>query len=407
MNPTSAYAQLDAMFDAAAHPTQGFTMHLGADRALSNDDGRALILQDRAVHKYLEGLLEIQNAVIAGALPDGISQLIYGDCPGGLGAAFHSELPELARRIPDFFRTDNTSIGKISEVQCPGSMWGEALALQRLHQQSMPQSGHTTDLAASSIEVVHSRVSEPYILHLLDNASLPGGMRYFIAATRPHLRYFGLDGLGSDDCNYIRSHSFQGLIAENLFKKRLALVGKGEAAFDLPPLCIFDQKVPLSFPFGKLTSAFFDEEVRSTINPTTVVMEDGTLFDGATHIEEFSQLPRASRDYYLKYGGMDTSVNWGGRAVYRISNDTATTCLQRLRFAVQDANRGRYWILQKSDSEKAEILSEDRSGSPLSGLMNIGYRFFYSGKTRAAGIYLGRRNFKVHGQADAVCGLLV
>jgi len=407
MNSTPAYEQLDALFNAGVHPTVGFAMHLGASRQLGEGDRHVLERQDRAVRKYLMGLLAIQNAVIAGTLPEDISRLIYGDCPKNMGPAFHSEVPPLARDIPQFFRTDNTTIGKVSEVQCPGSMWGEALALQRLHLQRISPIEDSADMASAFVEAVNSRVAEPYVLHLLDNASLPVGMHYFIAATRPYLRYFGLDGLGSEDCNFIRSHSFQGLVAENLFKKRLALVQKGKAIFDLPPLCIFDQKVPLSFPFGKLTSSFFDEEVRLTINPTTVVMEDGLLFDGLTHITEFSRLPRSSRDYYLKYGGMDTSINWGGRAVYRLSNDTSAVCLQRLISASQDAAKGRYWVLQKTDAEKSKVIAEDRNGCNISGFMNMGYRFFYTMGTRSCGLYLARHNFKVHGQWDTICGLVV
>ena len=85
----------------------------------------------------------------------------------------------------------------------------------------------------------------PTVLHLLDNASITTSMRYLMAKSQPPSRYWGYGSVRNGDCGLNRSHSVFGLVAENLFRERLRQVAKGTASFDLPPIIVFDQKMPL------------------------------------------------------------------------------------------------------------------------------------------------------------------
>ena len=170
-----------------------------------------------------------------------------------LGIRYHRQLEERHFTLPVFFRTDEVTPGRIIEIQCPGSAWGElqltfehAARLGYCADDVSPADGFATQLT-------NFLKAPPVVEHMLDNSSAPPGMRYFIEKTRPRLRYLGIDrGVRAADCNFIRSHAFFSICADKDFLPRLARVGRG-VTYDLPPHILFDNKALLVLPFWSIT----------------------------------------------------------------------------------------------------------------------------------------------------------
>ena len=64
------------------------------------------------------------RAVLDGELSPLVRRLLLSDVPDGYGVDFHRSLPSEAFTTP-LFRTDESKSGKIFELQCPGSGWGD------------------------------------------------------------------------------------------------------------------------------------------------------------------------------------------------------------------------------------------------------------------------------------------
>jgi hypothetical protein len=251
--------------------------------------------------------------------------------------------------------------------------------------------------------------AQPSVLHLLDNSSNPASMRYLMATTQPPLRYWGYEkSVRNGDCHFVRSHSFFGLVAENLFKRRVREAANGRVKFDLPPILVFDQKIPLCLPFLQETRALFTDAMRSMLAYSHPVMEDGfrDVSGEWVDVESFIRRPASQRRYFLKYAGCDVSLNWGSRGIYRLSDSKES--LDHLRVASKDAQRGRFWLIQPEISHKELVTYFDKeNGSEIKAEWNAKYSCFY-GPTRLIGIRTMHRNHpKVHGQEGTVVGIAV
>jgi hypothetical protein len=260
-----------------------------------------------------------------------------------------------------FYRTDEAAPGRIVEIQCPGSLWGDwQLAWNFFQQQGIRQQLPSVSVAERFVADVLSSVGThpPYVHHLLDNASGPPGMRYFIACTRGPIKYFGLDeGVLQRDCTLIRTHSFFGLMAEDFAIPRLKQRAVGRILYDLPPVVLFDQKISLALPFLDETKGFYDDHARSVIVHNYPVSKDGFRVETGewTSLEDFARRPRSGRNYFLKYAGCDVSINWGSRAVYNMANIGREECARRLSSAAEDYESGRVWVLQRGETLHEDI----------------------------------------------------
>jgi hypothetical protein len=196
-------------------------------------------------------------------------------------------------------------------------------------------------------------------------------------------------------------------VAENLFKERLRGAVAGRVIFDLPPVLVFDQKLPLCLPFFEETRSLFSNEIRDILAYSYPVFENGFRdFDGEwVDIQDFIKRPRARRRYFLKYAGCDVSVNWGSRSVFRLNDNKAGALL---RMATDDAKRGRFWLIQPEISEKEQISYFDKNGGgEVRRELTAKYSCFY-GPTKLVGIRtMHRRHYKVHGQEDTVLGVAI
>ncbi len=331
--------------------------------------------------------------------------LLLGDAPQHISIQFHKTIVDIGAATPVFFRTDDPVVGLHCEIQCPGSTWGEYALLEDFYRQRGLYGDSSICSRFASALTSHVPRGDAKIHHLLDNSSMPGTMLYFIQGTRPWLPYFGFDrGLRAKDCNFVRSHSVYGLVAENHFRGRLEAARRGEVVFDLPPNLLFDAKAALALPFWSETSRYFSDEDRSLLCPTVPVLPDGIEMEGTELLstDAFAELPQNQRGFYLKYAGSDVSCNWGSRAVYRLSNDSREVCRRRLRSAADDFASGRPWVIQKEASEREEVTYVTREGDRRSEQKHTGFRAFLGPGGLLGLMIMYRDHYKVHGQENTV-----
>lgn len=362
-----------------------------------------------AICEFFSRAREIFQACVLSQTESGLTSLLVNDSVHQIPRRFYHDLPTAVWTDPVFFRTDESRAGKIFEIQCPGSGWGDMLLLGSLYRDHCKNRSLTSyDPKRRITEAIQTvcKSANPAVMHLLDNSSNPSSMHYLIRCTQPPLRYWGYSkDVRNSKCDFIRSHSVYGLIAENLFRDRLALADDGRLRFDLPPLVIFDQKMILCLPFFDETKNEFSDEIRDILAYTYPVSPSGFRDSNGewVTIEAFLKRKPHSRKYFLKYGGCDTTINWGSRSVYRLDSESAPEHFEQ---AVRDYRNDRPWVIQPDLSNKEKITYFAReSCEPKSGTLTAKYSTFY-GPTGLLSVRTHhRQSTKVHGQADAVVGL--
>jgi len=366
--------------------------------------------RNQVINEFLtEALALFREAVVGGRFQD-ILPYLLNDSIKQFGLEFYNLLPECAWHVPRFYRTDEAASGEIYEIQCPGSGWGDLPLLARVYELI----GVTDESKCEAyIQMLTNSIcaaagnDTPTVLHLLDNSSNPSSMRLLMRLTQSRVKYVGHSpGLRSLDAQLIRSHSVQGLVAENLFWTRLDRAAKGLCRFDLPPIMIFDQKVILTLPFMDATRHRFSDSIRNALVYTYPLHESGFRdVDGKwCSVKQFLGRSPKDRRYYLKYAGSDTSLNWGSRAVYALHGSDSAELIER---ALHDVKRNRPWVIQPSIGRKADVdFFDGRSGALGKGRMSAKLSSFY-GPLGLVGVRAQyRKGTKVHGQPDTVCGLI-
>jgi hypothetical protein len=344
-----------------------------------------------------------------------IAGWFFRDVPPQAGPAFHLAISSDFYTIPLFFRTDEMGGGKIAEVQCPGSGWGEYCLLRWGYQQlfATPMADRIPDLATQFNRSLQSVVSDPIIHHMVDNASAIASNIYFINSTRrapSPSSYWGFDPhIRPQDCNVIRTHQYLGLFSDNLIRLRMEKCRSQVLRYDHPLVCIFEQKLALALPFLRCTRDHYSDAIREIFPYTTLILPEGvTLENGSTlTLSAFSSLPPRDRLYVIKYAGMDPSRNWGSRAVY-FANELSRIHLERLleEIVAEHKAGGGCWILQAAVAEHGKTTGL----SPLTGEIEMsGYRkysAFYGPTGLLAMSNMLSSKKKVHGQVDTVFGVV-
>jgi hypothetical protein len=244
---------------------------------------------------------------------------------------------------------------------------------------------------------------------MLDHATAPGSHRYFIEKTRPTVKYWGIDhNIKRQDCNFVRDGCFMNIIADDDFKSRLKNIGKG-ITYDLPPIVLFDQKATLVLPFWSLTRNCFSDEIRNLFLYTTPLLPGGIqLSDGSIMtIEAFSGLSRSKRSYYLKYAGSDGSRNFGGKAVFRLSNLSKDDCLTKLQECVSEYTSRGIWLLQEEDIHDDEVTFMRRDGVIETQKLRAKFSGFYGPFEFIGGLAMHGHHYKVHGQEDTIISCML
>lgn len=405
---TRAYTILDAAVNGVPATSLGFTQ-LAAPRPYELGDAAidGARARYKAVHEFFNSALDVLAAALEGEYPPNVGAMLLSEVPSDLGAAFHRRILARRRTIPQFFRTDEVRPGRIVEIQCPGSLWGEYEALRFQY----AEGGYTDipSVAASFTDQVRSVLGpDVRIHHLLDNASISHTMKYFIHRTRPAVRYWGIDpGIDQLSCNFVRSHSFFGQIGECFFSPRLEQYAAGELMFDLPPVIIFDEKITLALPFLEETRSQFSDDVRGALVFSAPVTPDGfRMPDGDwISLEAFASQPRTQRRWFLKYAGSDTFINWGSRAVFTLDNCGKEACFRRLSDAASGFHRGKVWIVQPSETMHDIVQYVTRDGRVQSARLNAKFSTFYGPNGYMASLTQHRNFPKVHGQQDTVVNI--
>ncbi len=78
------------------------------------------------VRSFQKTSLELFRAAIKNDTDSTILHWLMNDTPESLGIQYHRRLEERHYTLPMFFRTDEASLGRIVEIQCPGSLWCNA-----------------------------------------------------------------------------------------------------------------------------------------------------------------------------------------------------------------------------------------------------------------------------------------
>jgi len=402
------YEWVDSEFNAAIVSNTGFTQLMSAKPMFISSSDYCQIknrlhtihdFQDRCINIFRNALLNKDNELL---------HWLLNETPKSLGRGFHLSLLDEHFKRPVFFRTDEMQLGKIAEIQCPGSHWGE---LELLHQYfKIPNKSPATLFSEQLTCYLGNR--PPIVHYLTDNASAPTGVRYFIKKTRktkPVIKYWGFDnGVMAKDCNFIRTHSFFGLCGENHFKMRLQQSSE-KIMYDFPPYVLFDQKATLVLPFWEKTRNAFTDDIRNLIIYSIPLISDIIELDTGEKltIDEFSKKPQSQRNYYLKYAGTNVSINWGSMAVTRIKKLGQAECKSLLRNCLEESLKGKIWLLQKEITVKETIEYFDKENIIQNKQMNAKYSPFYGpfGLIGILGYY--RNHNKVHGQTDNILSLIL
>jgi hypothetical protein len=410
------YAHLDRSINDRLGVTMGWTTLLAAKPyamdAETLDSHRA---RYTLIRRAQQQALDLFKTSLRGGADPEIAQMVVGDVPQGFGVAYHRALTEQQHRIPVFFRTDEMHGGKVTEIQCCGSGWGLTEQLRDLYAAYEPAFGpivHFPDSLAHQFgQALREYVgSDPVIHHLVDNASRPHGVNYFIQRLRdegiPHLYRDG--GIHPADCNFIRAHDFISLPTHNFFRDRMERCNRGEVFFDLPPSGLFDGKILMAWPFWHETRDAFDDEVRGLFPYTTVIEPDGvTLADGErVTLEQFCDIPERKRNYYVKYAGTDSAINWGSKGVFLASTYSKPKCREVMDRILADRERQRYWILQEAVRHSEPVVALGRDGELIETDAYSKISGFYGPNGLMAIWVMHLRSHKVHGSDETILSLV-
>lgn len=399
------YEWADGSINGAPKYSTGFTMRLAEQPyRMSQEVRRGYDSRLELIRSFQQTCLDIFRAALRNDLDPRILTWLLNETPVSLGLSYHRSLEDRHFTLPVFSRTDEATPGRLTEIQCPGSFWGELQLLYEFAARKGYPVGSEPPADQFVTQLTRLLGCTPVVQHYMDMASAPAGMRYFIEKTRPAVKYWAIDrGVKQDDCNFIRYHAFIELWADYNLHSLLSRVGNG-ITYDYPPHVLFDQKATLVLPCWSLTRQYFSDEIRELFPFTTPLLPDGIeLQDGSIiSIEEFSSWPKSSRAYYLKLAGFDTALNWGSRAVYRLSNLGRGACLDFLRQRISDYERGRIWLLQKEEFQEDEITFATRDGRVQTQKLRAKFSGFYGPYGCLGTLATHRRHFKVHGQEETV-----
>ena len=356
------------------------------------------------IRSFQQTAVEIFRAALKGNTHPDVLHWLINETPASLGIPYHRTLEERHFTLPLFFRTDEVRPGRIVEVNCPAALWGE-LQLAFEHAVRMGYcAGEVSPAERYATQLTDFLRITPVVHPFLDNSSAPGSWRYFIERTRPRVRYWGIDhGIRAADCNFIRYQAFMNVCGDSNLPARLSKAGDG-VTFDYPPYVLFDQKATLALPFWSLTRESFSDEIRNLFPFTTPLLPAGIELPDGTRlsIEAFCLWPRSRRSYYLKYAGADWTLNFGSKAVFRLSNMSGSACLDLLRRCLSQYERGCIWLLQQEETQDDEIEYLTRDGQVHIRRLRASLGGFY-GPGGCLGVLAMHSPYnKVHGRQDTV-----
>lgn len=409
------YDFLDDQINTLLNITVGFNCLLGSDPyRLDKNDISCFSKRYHLIKEFQNNTLSLFKASLRHEFDPELAVLVINELPENQGWEYHKKLTPQQNKTPVFFRTDEVVPGKISEVQCPGSLWGLYEQLYSLGLYYGLIFGVSTTFPQSLSENFSAALKKflgipPVLHHISDNASIPHDVRFFIQKTRKYdLKYFSYDkGVTPYNCNFVRAHDFVGLFYNNFAKQRLLDCNAGLLHYDFPPSILFEEKISLIFPFWKKTRDYYTDEIREIFPYADLITPEGFYLEDGTRItpEQFCSLPRAQRNYYIKYAGSDISLNWGSKGVYFAGSLSRTQCGKLFDDIVKGYKAKKYWIVQKGYSKNETTSFITRENEIVSEKVHSKFSGFY-GPDGLMGILIMQRPFyKVHGNPNTIVAL--
>ncbi len=308
--------------------------------------------------------------------------------------------------VPGFVRTDESLNGEIYEIQCAGGWWGIAQAMIEIL--GPEEDGDLATAFAEELDWLFPGGAT--VLHLFDSAGLPHDSLFFahrVRAAGKNVRYRGIDaGVFPADCNFVRSHSYGSVVAQDHFRFHLRGLAERRLRFDHPPLPVFDQKLPMALPFDPATAHHFSDSHRDLF-PFTSLVRGGVaqLADSEeVALVDLIRRPAEERRYYLKYAGMDSFRNYGSRAVYDLSRSDPEILRGLPRLLEEDGAEP--WILQRERRDTAPVSWIGRHGDLTCEEMTVRLSSFHGPRRILGSIFLAQPSPTVRGGGETVVGLV-
>lgn len=395
------YAFLEEQSIRVTRCSTGFTgLTTPAPQNLSSSDWNTLAARYELIKEWQTTTLELFTASLAGEVTPAIAELFLREIPPFLVAYHRDVMASVPVKPPVFFRTDEAVLGKIVEVQSPGSQWGTYEQLQDYYKTHGFPLG--TNLSEKWAKALSDELDKPPIVYHIVTPINFGSENYFIQKARRFVPYCGYDrGIRPLDCNFVRAHSYLVLVHEAYSQRRREAWATGHLRYDSPPISIFQQKVQLCLPFWPTTRQFYRDAVRELFPYTCLVTPEGVVLedDQLISIPRFCDLPRRDRRFYLKYGGADLNRNWGGIAVYNLAKLSRRACLELLQ---RVAAAPEYWVMQRActDTPDVNYIARDLDIATLRVHQKYSCFFGPSGLLGVLAMY--EPFYKVHGSTETI-----
>jgi hypothetical protein len=395
------YAFLEEQSIRTTRCSTGFTaLTTPVPQKLSRSAWNALAARYELIKEWQTTTLEVFTASLTGEVTPAIAELFLREMPPFLVSYHRDVVSSIPVKTPVFFRTDEAVLGKIVEVQSPGSQWGTYEQLQDYYKtQGSPFDVDLSEKWARALSVEIGK--PPIVFHTITPINF-GSENYFVQKARRFVPYCGYDrGIRPLDCNFVRAHSYLVLVNEAHAQRRRDAWAAGRLHYDSPPISVFQQKVQLCLPFWPPSRQFYRDAVRQLfpftclVTPEGMVLEDGELI----RIAQFCDLPRNHRQFYLKYGGADLNRNWGAIAVYNLAKLSHRACLELLQRVVAAPE---CWVLQRACTETCEIEYVTRDLDVATQRVHPKYSCFFGPSGLLGVLAMYETFYKVHGSTETI-----
>jgi hypothetical protein len=409
------YHFIDEDIECRTKASIGFT-NLIAKQSYAMDDPTWERFQSRysLLKQFAEITRDIFMASLRGEVDPAIADTVLAGQPSCRGKDYHLKLTARQLQLPVFFRTDEAAPGAIVEIQCPGSGWEMTEQLRDIYLAFPDDFGMPTRFSASLASRVAQSLrgyigDEPIIHHLLNNASRPHGVRYFIQRCRSEgLRHFSWDAVQWKECNFVRAHEFYDLRYNGFFDQWMEACEEENLLFDHPPTPLYDAKVITAWPFWSKTRQYYPDDVRDLFPHTDIITPEGFhLVDGScVSLESYCGTDKKKRTYYFKFASSDPTLNWGSRAVYYTGSLSGVACHHMLDRILADRQVGRHWIVQEARTCPESVTAINRDGEEVTVDGYTKLSGFYSPDGLVGILAMQERSRKVHGSPQTVLSIV-
>src|SRR5262245_30769171 len=191
LKAADCYAFLEWQSNEVTRSLVGFTgLITPVPDNLSAAQWQSLEARYAAIKEWQSTTVELFSASLKGLVTPVIAGLFLREVPPYLASYHHDIVSSAPINTPMFFRTDEAVLGKIVEVQSPGSLWGTYEQLQdyyRAHGFSL-----SLDLSEKWAAALAMEISKPPIIHHFFNLFW-ASESYFAQKARRFVRYYGYD----------------------------------------------------------------------------------------------------------------------------------------------------------------------------------------------------------------------